>query len=105
MKPWEQPAHDTSGASWDARADLAVPLYAGGRIRASIELADAASTLAGLDRALAERTLLRAAYTAYWSIKGYELQIAAGEEGLALTRESLAIIRRRPTPGSPPAST
>lgn len=99
VKPWDQPAQDTSGASWDARADVAVPLYAGGRIRATIEQADAAASIAGLDVALSQRSLLRATYTAYWSIKGYELQIAAAEEGLALTRESLAIIQAKADAG------
>jgi outer membrane protein TolC len=42
---------------------------------------------------------VRAAYTAYWTIKGYELQIAATEEGLALTRQSLDIIQAKADAG------
>lgn len=95
VKPWGEDAYTAADASWDLRADATVPLYAGGAVRANIAGADAAATAAALDVALTDRTLVRSAYTAYWTIKGYELQIAAEEEGLALTKESLAIIEAK----------
>lgn len=84
---------------WDTRADATVPLYAGGALRASIDRADAAAGVAGLERQITERALQRAAYTAYWTIKGYEQQIAASEEGLDLTRQALAIIEAKANAG------
>lgn len=91
-KAWSQPAVDASGTSWETRATAGLPLYAGGAVNATIASADASAGIASLDRELTDRSLQRAAYTAYWNIKGTEQQIAAAEEGLSLTRQSLAII-------------
>lgn len=98
-KPWDQPAVDASGANWGARATASVPLYAGGAVDASIAYADAGASIARVDRELTDRALQRAAFAAYWNIKGYEEQIAAAREGLALTEESLAIIMAKADAG------
>ncbi len=99
QKPWNEDTIGVASADWDARARLTVPLYAGGAIQASIDRADAASRIATTDRTITERQLVRAAYTAYWTIRGYELQIAATEEGLALTQEGLDIISAKAKAG------
>lgn len=99
QKPWDEDLYGVASADWDARANVSVPLYAGGSIRASIDAADAGARIASTDRLITERELVRAAYTSYWTIKGYELQIAATEEGLALTEESLAIIKAKANAG------
>jgi outer membrane protein len=97
--PWGAPAYAATDASWDLRASASLPLYAGGAIRASIDAADANQQIAAEDQAITDRALVRAAYTAYWTIKGYELQIAAAEEGLALTRQSLDIVNAKANAG------
>lgn len=89
----------TSAATADARATLVVPVFAGGRVAAQIDRADAGLGIAEADRRLTERDIARAAYTAYWNIKGFELQIRAAEEGLAATEEALAIIRAKADAG------
>ena len=99
QKPWGEDLYGVASSTWDARANVSVPLYAGGSIRASIDSADAGARIASTDRTITERELVRAAYTAYWTIKGYELQIAATEEGLKLTEESLAIIKAKANAG------
>lgn len=99
VKPWDAEIYGTSDANWDARANLGVPLYAGGRVQASIDSADAAEDIARRDRVITDRALVRAAYTAYWTIKGYELQIQASEEGLALTEEAMRIITAKADAG------
>ncbi len=91
-KPWQADGYAATDASWDAHANVGVPLYAGGSVRAAIDSADAGAQIATLDKALTERELQRAAYTAYWNIKGYELQIEAAQEGLDLTQQALDII-------------
>ncbi len=88
-----------TSSTWDARARGEVPLYAGGRIDAAIERADAGARIAGLDRQITARELERAAYRSYWTIKGYELQIEASEEGLRVTEQALAIIRAKADAG------
>lgn len=92
VKPWGEDLVSATDANWDARAAVGVPLYSGGAIRAEIDRADAGAQIAELDRELTERSLVRAAYSAYWNIKGYELQIAAAQEGLDLTQQALDII-------------
>jgi outer membrane protein TolC len=92
VKPWGEAPQGASDATWDTRARLGVPLYAGGSIQASVDAADASAGIARVDREITERALQRAAYTAYWNIKGYELQIAAAQEGLTLTQQALDII-------------
>lgn len=91
-KPWKDDAYAGTDASWDTHANLAVPLYAGGSVRASIDSANAGADIAALDRLITARSLQRSAYTAYWNIKGYELQIEAAQEGLDLTQQALDII-------------
>lgn len=98
-KPWGGDAYRTSAVDWGTRATAAVPLYAGGSLRASVDYADAAHRIATLDRALTERSLQRAAYSAYWNIRGYELQIAAAQEGLDLTQQALDIITAKANAG------
>lgn len=92
VKPAGEDAVRGSDAAWDARATVGVPLYAGGAYRAAIDYADQGAQIAALETELTDRELVRAAYTAYWTIKGYELQIAAAEEGLDLTQQALDII-------------
>jgi outer membrane protein len=99
VRPWGEPAFATSDAAWDTRVTLGVPLYTGGALRAAIDRADAGAAIAALDLELTDRDVVRAAYTAYWNIKGYELRIGAAEEGLAVTREALDIIRSKADAG------
>ena len=98
-KPWGQDAYGAAETPWGVRANAGVPLYAGGSIRAAIDSADAGAGIARLDGVLTRRALQRAAYTAYWNIKGYELQIAAAQEGLDLTQQALAIIEAKANAG------
>ncbi|MEZ4237156.1 MAG: TolC family protein [Myxococcota bacterium] len=91
-KPWDAPSYDTTSASWDAHATASAPLYAGGAVQASIDRARAAAASASVEVTLTERDLARAAYSAYWTIKGYELQIQATEEGLRAAKEAAQII-------------
>lgn len=99
IKPWSEDLYSTENADWDTRASLSVPLYAGGSIQANIDQADANAQISTIDRQLTERSLVRAAYTAYWNIKGYELQIAASQEGLDLTQQALEIIQAKANAG------
>ena len=98
-KPWGQDAYAAADTTWGVRATAGLPLYAGGAIRAAIDSADAGAGIARLDGVLTRRALQRAAYTAYWNIKGYELQIAAAQEGLDLTQQALAIIEAKANAG------
>ena len=98
-KPWAQDAYGAADTTWGARATAGVPLYAGGAIRASIDSAEAGAGIARIDGVLTRRALQRAAYTGYWNIKGYELQIAAAQEGLDLTQQALAIIEAKANAG------
>lgn len=91
-KPWQADGYAATDASWDTHATVGLPIYAGGAIRASIDSADAGARIAALDTAMSVRSLQRAAYTAYWNIRGYELQIEAAQEGLDLTQQALDII-------------
>lgn len=99
VRAWDGTVTDGTSSGWDARAYGSVPLYAGGAVRANIDRADAAARVASLDLDITERELVRAAYTAYWNIKGYELRIAAAEEGLDVTRQALDIIRAKADAG------
>lgn len=99
VKPWGADTTTSSSANWDARVNAGVPIYAGGAVNASIALADAGDRLAETNQALTDRSLVRATYGAYWTIKGYELQIAALEEGLGLTEQSLAVITAKANAG------
>ncbi len=96
---WNQPLGAANAANWSVRAEAGLPIYAGGSIRAAIDEADAEWSIAKANHAITQRSLVRAAYTAYWSIKGYELQIAAAEEGLSLTKASLAVISAKADAG------
>lgn len=98
-KPWDEPAYTSSSATWNAGATVGVPLYSGGRVDALVDRAEAGAAIAALERELTAREVVRAAYTGYWNIKGFELQIAAAEEGLAATEEALAIIRAKADAG------
>lgn len=91
-KPWQADGYAATDASWDTHATVGLPIYAGGAIRASIDSADAGARIAALDTAMSVRSLQRSAYTAYWNIRGYELQIEAAQEGLDLTQQALDII-------------
>ena len=87
--------YDTTSANWSARASVAVPLTTGGRIDATIDRAKAAAESAEVEVAITARDLARAAYTSYWTIKGFERQIAATEEGLVATRQARKIIESK----------
>ncbi len=91
-KPWKQDGYTGADANWGGTATVGVPIWAGGAYRAAIDSADAANDIAALDQTISARSLVRATYTAYWNIKGYELQIAAAQEGLDLTQQSLDVI-------------
>jgi outer membrane protein TolC len=95
LRPWGGPTTTTEGAPWSASVSAGLPLYAGGAIRAGIDSADAGAAIATIDRQITERTLVRAAYSAYWNIKGFEAQIAASAEALDLTQQSLDVILAR----------
>lgn len=99
VKPWGEPAYGESGASWEARATVGVPLYAGGRVDAAIERAAADSDIARLEVVLGSRDLVRAAYVSWLNVKGFELQIAASEEGFRATSDALDIIRAKADAG------
>lgn len=99
QRPFGGPAATGNTEDWDLRARVDVPLYAGGARQALIDSAEAGARVARLDQALTRRQLERAATTAYWVIKGYELQIEAVEEGLEVTRQSLAIIEAKAKAG------
>lgn len=94
-KPWGAPAVDASDAGWSATATAGVPLYAGGRVQALIDTARLGADIADVELTVTRRELARAAYTAYWNLKGIELQISAQEEGLDATRQALDIIRSK----------
>jgi outer membrane protein len=94
-KPPDAPGYGSQSAGWSAGAEVGVPLYSGGRVDALVDRAHADADLAGLEVAITERDLVRAAYTAYWNVRGLELGIAATEEGLAATTEALDIIRSK----------
>lgn len=99
VKPWNQEATTGADAGWDGHATVTVPIWAGGAHRAATDSADAGRDIATLDRTITERALLRATYTAYWNIKGYELQIEAAQEGLDLTQQALDIIAAKADAG------
>jgi outer membrane protein len=84
-KPWGEESTTATVATWEARGTVGVPLYSGGRVDASIERATAQSDIAQIEVALTARDLVRAAYVAWLNVKGFELQIAASEEGLKST--------------------
>ncbi|MEQ1501291.1 MAG: TolC family protein [Myxococcota bacterium] len=98
-KPWDAPAVTATDATWEARATAVAPLYTGGRIGATIDQAAIDADVAAIDTTLTRRDVVRAAYTAYWTLKGFELQIAAAEEGLAASQEALDIIRSKADSG------
>jgi outer membrane protein TolC len=99
LKASKTDATHSSDSTWDVRGTVSVPLYAGGSVRANIDQADASFAIAHLNRAITERELVRATYTAYWTLKGYDLQIGATEEGLSVTEQALAIIRSKADAG------
>ncbi len=80
--------------AYDARlgANVSIPVYAGGAINARIDSAEAGVDLAGIDRVTALRGLDQAIYRSYWTIQGIDLQIAATEEALSVSKEALSII-------------
>lgn len=94
-RPWGGPTNASSELGWSATATASVPLYTGVRVDASIDAARLAVDLAETDLVLTRRDLVRATYTAYWTLKGIELQIAAQQEGLEATRQALEIIQSK----------
>lgn len=92
-------AYGTAELSYSAGLTGGIPLYTGGRIAAQIRQAEVDAELADVDRVTAERTLERAVYLQYWTIKSFEAQLVASREALDITRESLAVIRARAEAG------
>ncbi len=74
---------------------LSVPLYAGGLTAARVKQSEVAVDVSKSDLAVAERELERAAYQAYWTIQGYELQQQAAREGLEQSRQAVEIIQAK----------
>ena len=99
QRPYGGEAIQGTAQDWDLRGRVDVPVYAGGARQAAIAQADAGAQGAALERQVTVRELERAASTAYWTIKGYELQIAAAEEGLARSAEAMAIIEAKANAG------
>lgn len=93
--PWQGDPFTTSGASWGAHVSGTAPLYAGGAIDASIHRADLDVQIAGIDTDLTERDIVRATYVAYWDLRGIDLRIAATEEGISVTEDSIKIMQVR----------
>ena len=86
-------------------ATAQIPLYDGGKTRATIDRAEIQVEMTELGKIQVARALEQAVFQAYWNIKGAELQITATTEALDLTREALLIIQAKAEAGlnfSPP---
>jgi outer membrane protein TolC len=99
VKPWGEPAWDASGGQWSARADGSVILWSGGAVEAGIDRAQAAREGVAQDVAVTRRQLQRGAIDAYWNVKGIELSIAATEDALNATSQTLEIIEAKARAG------
>ncbi len=99
VKPWEEEVQRLSEASWDTRLGVEVPIWTGGARAAAVDRADGLAELASVDQSLTVRSLQRAAYTAYWNVKGQELLLAATDEGIGVSERSLQIIRAKASAG------
>ena len=80
-KPWGAAASKDTTSTWDLRASVEVPLYAGGSVRAAIDAADAGARIAALDVEITERDLVRATYVAYWTVMCTWSSKRAGRSG------------------------
>lgn len=90
---------DTTLADWDVRATGGIPVYQGGAIAARIDQSAIAAENAQVAARITARDIARAVVSAYWNIQGFELQIQATEEALAVTSDALAIIEARAASG------
>lgn len=99
VKPWGAEAYDASGANWDARGTGSMILWSGGGVDANIDRAEASLDVTRTDIEITRRQLVRSAIDAYWNVKGIELSIAATEDALDATAETLAIIEARAAAG------
>lgn len=87
------------GPEGGVTATAFVPLYDGGKTRATIDQAEILVEVTEVSKVQVARALEQAVFQAYWNIKGIELQIAATTEALELTREALLIIQAKAEAG------